>query len=789
MKDFTTCSLEALQKFQENFNQQELKGLIENVDSIVQKAKATGQNPAAILKDLLSMRERELKIGQMQRLATLETNAPILAKMESHKAPLDLLEGILGIDRIKSSEGNIRVAETKDFYMEQSAKFIGKVFQEDPKVLKRLTKNDPDLLSNLGKYWDKKPHNLSPTEMKFADGIRKLYDFQYQAKRSAKIDVGYIPDYVGRTRHPPDALRDMGLEAWKESFEKHFKVEGTRAEIDEALDQMYERITNRPFDSSWTIDSQMKKIEYTSKGNRLEKSRSYEPKSMESWLAYHRETGQNYLENVISDLHQDSGEVAAAQAFGPKWRQALAMNLEAAKANMVAQGKFDEFKKRQKEILDSTDYLLYPRTNPAKNLLGHTVVGLNRFTDMVKLQMSLFSAIPDWANANGTIGAVTGRNILENFADTFGNYAKNMAPRGISNVNQVAQEVGFYAQDFLYSLSFDRYGEAAGGFHVEKGGKFERLKGGLNAMYKGWMEATLLGRTDFSLKRAQSASVLRDMARGLDHSFKDLPPASQKTLARVGITEADWGILKHAVTETPNAGKIVPIESIQALPDEMFNGKTTSERMRAREQLALKVYNHVKNNVDISVASLDVKSKARNASLDPNDYRGAAMTLMMKYKSFPIAVLKTMQYNYQVGGLKTLIPTMGAAIVLSGMAYTARKIAEGTAPEDIKFDNEAKLRILVSSGIGGIYTDLLFSDRPFAEGVLGPSFGVMGDAVHLAHQTKNELIGEEVRSRQGLRSDYDKELQRVTKRNIPAFPYTRAILNKAISEYFQEVAQ
>jgi len=421
---------------------------------------------------------------------------------------------------------------------------------------------------------------------------------------------------------------------------------------------------------------------------------------------------------------------------------------------------------------------------------------LNRFTDMTKLQMSFFSAMPDWANANGTIGAVTGRNILENFADTFGDYAKNMAPRGMSNVNKVAEEVQYYAQDWLYSLSFDRYGEAASSFHVEGKNGFERLKGGLNTMYKAWMDATGLGRTDFSMKRAQSASLARDMARALDHPFGKLRPDAQKVLLRSGITEADWAKLKHAVEEAPNAGKVVTVESIQALPDEMFNVSTDpknptplSERIRARDQLAMKVYGYVKNNVDISVASADMKMKQKMASLDPNQTRDAAMILMMKYKTFPIAVLKTMQYNYQVGGAKTLIPTMGLAIVLSGMAYTARKILEGTPPGEIEYDNRAKLQILVSSGIGGIYTDLLFSDRPFAEGVLGPSFGVIGDAVHLAHQTKNELLGEEVRSSRGLRSDYDQELSRVAKRNIPAFPYTRAILNKAITEYFQEVAQ
>lgn len=789
MKDFTTCSVEALAKFKDNFGGEEIKALIQNVDTIIREAGVTGQNPATALRTLLEARERELKISQMQRLATLETNAPHLAKMESHAKPLDLLEGILGIERIGDSGGSKRVAETQMYYQDQAGSFLGRVFDEDPKVLKRLAQNDPDILSNIGKYWDGAPHNLTPSEIKFAEGVRKLYNYQYKAKRSAKIDVAYLENYVGRTRHPPDAIRNMGLQKWQEIMERDFVFTGSRQEIDDALAKSFSDITNRPFKSAWAITDDMTKIETTARGSRLEKSRTFTPKNNESWLNYHRDTGQNYLENIISDITQDSGELAAATVFGPKWRQAIRMNLEAAKVNMTARGEHGNYMKREQKILDIVDMMIYPRSNPAKNLLGNAVVGANRWVDMSKLQMSYLSTMGDLANASGTIGAVTGQSVFKNFGSIFGDYVKNMAPHGMSNVNEIAREVGHQANDFLHANSFDRYGESVSGFKTNADGMMEKIKGVGNTVYKKWMNATLLARTDFALKRAQSAKLARQIARDLGSPYSALSPGAKKSLQRVGLDESKWDILKQAVAETPNAGKIVSVETIQSLDEGLFAGKTKADRIRSRDDLAMRLYNHIQNNVDIAVASSDLKMKQFLSSQDPNTPSGAATIMMMKYKAFPIAVAKTYKYNYQMGGIKTVIPTAGLSMVFAGMAYTARKVIEGTPPDEIVYDHKALLQIALNSGAGGLYADLIGHDRPFVESIAGPTFGMLGDMHHLLQQEKNELTGDTVRSTKGFESDIEEVREKAFKRNMIYFPYTRVIINKAFSEYFQEVVQ
>ncbi len=798
------CVLSTFQKLK-GITKEELQQFADEIDRISSEAEVTGMNPIDAIKKFMLAEEIQLRSSEKKRLLTMQKNMHLSDVLAKHGETFENFDAIVGANTKQTGEYQA-MWHIKERYKKSLSGLFGKIESNFPETFKLMKSADADFQKNIAMFLSgKKNHGLDEGGVTLAQGIRKAMDFIYEKKKMAGFDVSYIDGYIGKQRHPLKNLVALGEENWIKTVKENFTFSGTDEEINKILKESYKNITEKPVSSFWDIASDFDKVTLVKSGKTVEANRKFQPKSLEHFMEYNKATGQNYFENLIYDFEESAGEIAAGMTFGPNYKASVEKLLKKilTSESKKAPNKYDAFvhgdnvhraKKNEKISRAIFEYAVREKRNPAVNLLGRTAVKMIQFTNMVKLSSSIFSVPSDWAQTSGVISSVTGESMSSVFVKTMLDYGKNFAIDWKGNGKAIAQQIGVHADDMLHEVSWDRSFEGA----------FGGNRGIMDRVSDAYMKMTGLGRNDVAMKRSGSKNLASQLEELSKRDFKDVNKVHKEQFARFQINESNFHIIKNASEDLADGTKAITIENLDSLDLEMFQGKTKAEKLANREKLVNGVYSYLVNISELSVPNNDLRMKTWMASHDINTVSGAAMRFMMQYKTYPIALMKTSKFILETGGgkygnIQGFAKTASLAMVLSTMSYTAKKVFEGFKdefgetthdPSKIKFDTKAMIEIALRSGVGGIYADMVMGDRPFVDAVAGPALsGPVADLFHLAHQGKNELIDEQVRSNKGFRSTIGQEAFKTFQKNFPALPYTKSLMQKAFFENVKELVE
>lgn len=785
-------------KVSEVFNKLSKEDVIkfaDEIEKIAEDAKVTGENPSDAIKKFLLGREFAIKQTELGRLKTITVNTRNKIALEKHGNKAENLEGIIGIND-KQIEGIIPMNTERQYLLNKLNSFYGHIQTKFPDTFKLMVSDDRNLAKSIGKFINgKTDHGLDAGGLELVKGMQEIQNVIYDAKIDAGFNVQYLKNYMGKQRHPAPNLSELGFDKWKDTMLLNYQFKGTEEEATKILKESFDDITNKPYKDFWVIDDPMQSITKITAGKQFEMSRKFIPKSPEHYIQYLHDTGQNYFENNLLDIENAAGEIAAGKTFGPNYRASFEKSLRSvgaieAKKDIGKMGEIwhgnalGKWRSDEKTMRSIFEFIVKPRTQPPLNFLGRTTMKLIQFTNMTKLSNSFFSVPSDWAHMAGVINAVTGDNFLQSFNGVMKQYFKNMKP-GAKNGAESARIIANYAEDMLHETSWKRTGME---------GRMMRNDGYFDKAAHMHMAMTGLGKNDIAARNATSKMLASKLDRISKTPFKNLGYEQQVQLKRFGIDESNFHLMQNGHLELPDGTNVIAVEQLEKLDHELFAGKTLQEKIKARDKLATGIFGYLSDLPSRGVPNNDISMKAWKAKLDINTPEGAAMHMIMQYKTYPVALMKTMAFITKTGGgkygnLSAIGQTGAMSLVLSGMAFTARHHFNNLLKEDKKelvYDAKTLTEIALRSGIGGIYADMLFSDRPLVDATAPAISGVMSDVVGLVAQGKKALTGEQVRSKYGLRSTFGQEFINTFQRNTPTIPYTKIITDRYIFDNLRE---
>lgn len=499
--------------------------------------------------------------------------------------------------------------------------------------------------------------------------------------------------------------------------------------LSDVLDKVYDNIIARGLDGGPT--SQM-----TGKGalaNQRSDARILAFRDADSWLAYKQNFGGSggIFSDMMAHVRQMSDDIGLMRVMGPNPeathryilslfdREPARLQKEAAKGADAAAVKaaFKDNQALLNEIArDRRNYEnLYAEITGANGVVVSAqmaaVSGLMR-TWLVAAQLgsAMLSAITDQAT-NVMTRRLNGLPVAKMLPDLMRDLAD---PRADLN----AAQVGVISQTFA---SAARQHDKVMGEEIRAG----RMSQIANAVLRasGIDKWTRVQRSGFALQM---------MGAGATHAgkgFDEISDAFRAGLQRVGITEAEWKLLKDAPMSEPAPGaKLLTVHDVRAID----------------ETLASKYSQLIHTEVDFAVYDGNplIRSVVKGQS-QPGTVGGEIRRGIGQYKGFALNFL--MQHGTRAQARGWDGSRMGHAgqmfvlmTLLGAVAMQAKHVANGRDPVSLDPTDDkgrrAWLAAMVQGGGLGLFGDLFFQDKTrmgnnWATAIAGPQAGMIEDAL------------------------------------------------------------
>lgn len=344
---------------------------------------------------------------------------------------------------------------------------------------------------------------------------------------------------------------------------------------------------------------------------------------------------------------------------------------------------------------------------------------------------------------------------------------------------------------------------------------------------RGWMAKTLKtffkynGITHWTdrMKSGVGLALSRNLAKMSVREFADLPERLRGNLARYGVGEREWGLVKQIELEEARGLRYLTADGADRLPDEAV-GKWLGESDTVHEGKSPEAV-----QARIAAAKADITSKLGTYFTDqvdeavnqPGAYErfattlgqpagtpmGAALRAFMQFKTFGVSATRRhfgrdlfRQTSVDKTGLALLIlgtTTMGYAAMQAKLLMSGKTRPLPTNPVDIASQVGAAF---AQGGGAGIYGDFLLGDyNRFGQGAIetlgGPQVGSLSDALKMfsiltSKKTLNSVTGED--GEPAIPKDVKANALNLVRHNLPFqnFVWTKTALDYLIFYHMQE---
>lgn len=592
-----------------------------------------------------------------------------------------------------------------------------------------------------------------PNEAKqIADVMHKWQEVARLDANEAGAWIGKMDGYIVRQSHDMYKISRATYEGWRDEIMPRLDWDRTlegagEAEMEKFLEAVYDGLA-----SGVHLKSQDQSSGGFKGPRNIAKKASAERvlhfKTADDWFDYNQKFGTgNLRESFIRGMELQAQNTGLMRKLGPNPESNLDQVAQSLLRGMDGQ---PEKKNKLQTAINSTirnQFLEVDGTtrSPVHAMGARVSSSIRALENMSKLGAAVLSQasdLPTYASEmryQGNRGFLS--NILEGVAGMF---------EGRSTKEKIELEgmLGI-VRDGMISDAGARFSLA----NDELPGRVSRLQ---QLFFKyNWMTPW----TD-RLKATAVRAMSHYLALNRASPYSELTPDLQRTLRIQGIDETRWEILRAGVTKEVDGRTYMIPESVQTLPDEMFDGLLAERALKANErnyarvkrELADQLRGYFADRAEFAVVTPDARTRAMmRRGTRPGTVAGEFLRFIGQFKSFPFAVIQKVMGREVYGrGSNSLSEALRngngemaglAQLMLWTTAFgyismSAKDLAKGRTPRD-PLDWNTFLAAMVQGGGAGIYGDFLFGEvrNRFGGGMIstlaGPAAGSFEDIMDL----------------------------------------------------------
>lgn len=735
-----------------------LNSMLEEIKRTSKTAEEYASRASAVFESLnvqsqAQMRAKVANIAALRKEAAFRSQPGLIENPKAmfeayvHGGALGNIEG--GGIGIRREAADYRAMMTTDLIRKLDKAGTLKLAVEDKAFQKEMVR--------VAEALEKSPNsdvvkNASPLVLDSAKAWREFHNGNYEYKRSGNVPVAWRDGYVGIHTHSQEKLKAVTFEQWAQDIVprldliESFKGISNPKDRISFLKDIYESVIDGKSDihaADASAGLLSTPFERRSTLGSADKSRKLHFKDAGEWFDYNQKYGKhdNIMDMAMEEAFRAGLEKAQVERFGVNAQKGMVdfrdrivsqakANLKANPESKAAQKAFEEAKGLTDDYVRKAFSLVAGGGPPSNGMLDKAVRSYTSFGQARFLGGSVLSAIPDLGVSALAIKNVrTGRG----FTEAVGTYLSHFS-EAVSNKKELFTKLGLAVDDALSTMRFNDSESMIPG----KLQQFSRFYNKLTGM-KFWTENVV--------EAPVVLSAANDLFNISGSKFNDLGQLERQALARVGIGDAHWEVIRQA-KENFNGRGIITNEGIDALPNDAVS-KILSENKINRSASEFKIDTRRRlssyyNDLAALASSRpdEITRKWMSLGQDPNSTTGMVARLLTQFKSYPLqfhrniarfALAGTNELtfgdalkarNFNVGNLAQMAVST-AALTYVGMA--AKRLAMNQTPDDFH-KKETWYKLLRESGMAGVTGDLFFGEYVNRSGGSG-IVGLLGPAV------------------------------------------------------------
>lgn len=612
--------------------------------------------------------------------------------------------------------------------------------------------------------------------LEYAKAIKGTRDKIFSLKQAYNPWLEEAGDYLVKNFHerarvtadPSEAGKKAWLDQAMTSFGDKSFPDNTLEEKLEIFKDIYDRISDGRWGSVRDDSASDKFITiYGDGGNllrRMSKGRQLIPRDWQAFADYSSKYGPatiyEGLDRVMSSASRDIGMLSK---FGPNpagMYQGLYQRMLSRMEEPGTKSKPNPFydpdgaqslRENKKSLDEKFNVVTGSQNGPARGIIGKMTQGMMTLQYLSKTGGAVLRSLPDIALASNLVRDLNGESLFSNAAGLAKEYAKAMGSAP-------------YAQERLNDVSL--FSSAANAELMRTLGSPDAQPGKVAALAQKMGSLNLLNRHVDAMRSAMGTVLSKLLGDVSDTAHTDLPSQWQKGLARYGIGEPEWNMIRQGQQEMNGKTMITP-EAVENLPHDQVadylkaTGQFAGVDMPSpklldygRAQLALKLGTMINEHADLGSAHPDTRQRSFLwGDTDISQGWGMLRRLMTQFKMATLVSNDIYRRGY-LSGQSPKGDYYGVVqhMILGGFIFTvgeyAKQLAMGKTPEDPTQPMFAA-KMLAGSGMAGMYGDVFLnemerqgvSDKMLAgaTALLGPTLGTANEMLALGLQGASDI--------------------------------------------------
>lgn len=605
-----------------------------------------------------------------------------------------------------------------------------------------------------------------------ASNIRAINKALVRELRELGYPIQERNDFIVRQTHNRAKITESGFQEWSNTIrpllnqEMTFGYGKSEEEITGVLRGVYEQINNEGEIGVGNFGGQ----------------RSLHFQDAEAGWQYNQKFGNgDMIDTLTMTLNSASRVAASMQVFGTSnGRDAWRKMVKAAETKIKESGDAKQIAKwdRTKFQWEGFEREMFgSNQHPGLNIYGKTAKFLSLVQSSALLGKAVISSATDIAFSNVSFQVNTGKSNWGSMFGTLDSFFKVMKKEDFDTWAR-AMDMDFSE---LLGDTFDRFGVNMGG-----GNSFAAER------YFKW--ANKLTGLDYQYSRAQVGNARRyaiELGQNVMKGYDQLDPRLQNSLKRFNITGKEWDKLRSEGVADLNGVKAVLPEALE------------DNALRSKLAVALSDMAQVG-----SPASSARERVIANLGTDPNTPAGAALRVMMQFKSFALAVPRVYrrialnnpqsdartwrQAMRDTGDLAYFASAMTQATLIAAGGIYVKNMLAGRKTEimdkDGNIDPKFIMEAVAAGAIPMMATYVLDSfrgeykkyGRSIVKDILGPTFGQLDEASQIIGEVGKALDGY-YQGKHNVNSKVMQKTIRLMLRNTPGqnLPFVKPALEAA----------
>jgi hypothetical protein len=610
-----------------------------------------------------------------------------------------------------------------------------------------------------------------------ANAITDNQDFTRAQMNNAGAWIGRLDQYIAKQSHDMDAIRGKGTEAdyikWRDfelerldpSTFDHLETPDAKS-IDEYMLKKWQDFSAGKHETAAGSVAMGDVGAGTGSSNvakKVSEGRTWKYKDADAWTDHNQTYGKgDTLSSVVHSLESASRAVALMNNLG---NNPVGMYQTLQKETALRARRLNKFKEEEKIDGSFNGRVLDVVTGAASvpedmNIARFSAI-VQSFETVAKLGFATISSISDLAN-NAAVLRHNGVGLVQAYANQIG----ALLPKGAAE-REVARSADVGVDSFSAALT-SRYAT------------MDPVRGRAAKTVELFHKLTFLEWWTDSLKFGMGSVLTHNMGRSAVKDFAALDARLQATLARYDIGAGDWEALRsHAVKAADGRMHV-------------FAGDIEDAALRTKYGA------YIQGQVREAMNEPDAFIRAgMSAGTNAGTPMGAAMRLLLQFKSYPVTFTRNM-WNREVRGNGAGMDVVGiahmvAATTVLGLVSLELKslLQNKTSRLGGVHDNGDAATLLfnaMAQGGGlGFFGDFLLGSQDHPESaLLGPAAGTVGSLFKAAQEARRGVLeGEE-----NMGTAIASQAAAFAKGHAPMVNlwYTRGLLDYFIWDRLQEAA-